>query len=142
MAYTAIITYICRKFHSMKTVIETSNAPAAIGPYSQAVLAGGILYISGQIPINPHTGKLEEGISKETHQVMKNLQAILDKAGMNFGNVVKSTIYLSNMDDFSVVNDIYSSFFEAGNYPARETVQVSCLPKNVNVEISMIAHKD
>lgn len=126
----------------MKKVIETSNAPTAIGPYSQAVLANGILYISGQIPINPETGKLVEGVEKETHQVMKNLQAILNTAEMTFSNVVKATIYLKNMDDFAIVNDIYSSYLEKNNYPARETVQVSCLPKNVDVEISMIAHKD
>lgn len=126
----------------MKKIIETTNAPMAIGPYSQAVYANGILYISGQIPINPSTGKLVEGIEKETHQVMKNLQSILHSAEMNFSNVVKTTIYLKNIDDFSIVNEIYSSYFEFGNYPARETVQVSCLPKNVDVEISMIAHKD
>lgn len=126
----------------MKKIIETSNAPTAIGPYAQAVLANGILYISGQIPINPETGKLVEGVEKETHQVMKNLKAILQTEEMTFGNVVKTTIYLKNMDDFSIVNEVYASYLESGKYPARETVQVSCLPKNVDVEISMIAHKD
>ena len=125
----------------MKKIISTSEAPAAIGPYSQANFANGILYISGQIPLNPQTGKLEEGIEKETHQVMKNLEAILKEAGMTFKNVVKATIFLKNMDDFAVMNDIYASYLDPESYPARETVQVSCLPKNVDIEISMIAHQ-
>jgi 2-iminobutanoate/2-iminopropanoate deaminase len=125
----------------MKKIINTSNAPAAIGPYAQANFAHGILYISGQIPLNPATGKLFEGIEKETHQVMKNLEAILTEAGMTFKNVVKATIFLKNMDDFAVMNDIYASYLDAENFPARETVQVSCLPKNVDIEISMIAHQ-
>lgn len=126
----------------MKKTINTVNAPAAIGPYSQANLANGILYISGQIPVDPSTGKLVEGIEKETHQVMKNLEAILTEAGMTFKNVVKATIFLKSMDDFAVMNDIYASYLDAESYPARETVQVSCLPKNVDIEISMIAHQD
>lgn len=126
----------------MKKVISTNNAPAAIGPYAQANFANGILYISGQIPLNLETGKLEEGIEKETHQVMKNLEAILIEAGMTFTNVVKTTIFLKNMDDFAVMNEIYASYLDADNYPARETVQVSCLPKNVDIEISMIAHQN
>ena len=125
----------------MKKIISTSEAPAAIGPYSQANFANGILYISGQIPLNPQTGKLEEGIDKETHQVMKNLEAILTEAGLTFKNVVKATIFLKNMDDFAVMNDIYASYLDPESYPARETVQVSCLPKNVDIEISMIAHQ-
>lgn len=125
----------------MKTIISTNDAPAAIGPYSQANFANGILYISGQIPLNPESGKLVEGIDKETHQVMKNLEAILTAAGMTFKNVVKATIFLKNMDDFVVMNDIYASYLDADHYPARETVQVSCLPKNVDIEISMIAHQ-
>ena len=125
----------------MKKIISTSEAPAAIGPYSQANFASGILYISGQIPLNPQNGKLEEGIEKETHQVMKNLEAILKEAGMSFKNVVKATIFLKNMDDFAVMNDIYASYLDPESYPARETVQVSCLPKNVDIEISMIAHQ-
>lgn len=125
----------------MKKIISTTNAPAAIGPYSQANFANGILYISGQIPVNPETGKLVEGIEKETHQVMKNLEAILTEAGLTFKNVVKATIFLKNMDDFAVMNDIYASYLDADSYPARETVQVSCLPKNVDIEISMIAHQ-
>lgn len=125
----------------MKKIISTSDAPAAIGPYSQANFANGILYISGQIPLNPQTGKLEEGIEKETHQVMKNLEAILKEAGMTFKNVLKATIFLKNMDDFAVMNDIYASYLDPESFPARETVQVSCLPKNVDIEISMIAHQ-
>ncbi len=125
----------------MKKIISTPHAPAAIGPYSQANLANGILYVSGQIPADPETGKLMEGIEDSTHQVMKNLKAILEEAGMSFKNVVKATIFLKNMDDFAVMNGIYASYLEEGNYPARETVQVSCLPKNVDVEISMIAHQ-
>ncbi len=125
----------------MKKLISTTNAPAAIGPYSQANFANGILYISGQIPLNSATGKLEEGITKATHQVMKNLEAILTEAGLTFKNVVKATIFLKNMDDFAVMNDIYASYLDSESYPARETVQVSCLPKNVDIEISMIAHQ-
>ena len=125
----------------MKKLISTTNAPAAIGPYSQANFANGILYISGQIPLNSETGKLEEGITKATHQVMKNLEAILTEAGLTFKNVVKATIFLKNMDDFAVMNDIYASYLDSESYPARETVQVSCLPKNVDIEISMIVHQ-
>jgi len=126
----------------MKEIISTTSAPAAIGPYAQANLANGILYISGQIPMDPETGKIEEGIQKGTHQVMKNLSAVLTEAGMSFRNVVKATIFLKNMDDFALMNEVYASYLEEGFYPARETVQVSCLPKNVDVEISMIAHQD
>ena len=124
-----------------KKVISTSKAPAAIGPYSQANFINWVLYISGQIPIDPETGNLVDGIEKETHQVMKNLKAILEEAGMSFSNVVKATIFLKSMDDFAAMNEIYASYLDANNYPARETVQVSCLPKNVSVEISMIAHQ-
>ena len=124
-----------------KKVISTSKAPAAIGPYSQANYINGVLYISGQIPIDPETGNLVDGIEKETHQVMKNLKAILEEAGLTFSNVVKATIFLKNMDDFAAMNQIYASYLDENSYPARETVQVSCLPKNVSVEISMIAHQ-
>lgn len=126
----------------MKKIIHTSEAPAAIGPYSQATLVNGTLYISGQIPVDPENGKLVEGIDKETHQVMKNLKAILKAADMDFSNAVKASIFLKSMDDFAEVNEIYASYFENEIYPARETVQVSCLPKNVDVEISVIAFKD
>lgn len=126
----------------MKQQISTPNAPSAIGPYSQAILVNGTLYISGQIPINPENGTLVEGIEAETHQVMKNLGAILAEAGMSFGNVVKSSIFLTDMENFAVVNEIYASYFTQQPYPARETIQVVKLPKGVNVEISMIAHQD
>lgn len=124
-----------------KKIVSTKNAPAAIGPYSQANFINGILYISGQIPLDPTTGNLVDGIEKETHQVMKNLKAILEEAGMNFSNVVKATIFLKSMDDFAAMNEIYASYLDSESFPARETVQVACLPKNVSVEISMIAHQ-
>lgn len=125
----------------MKKQINTPNAPQAIGPYSQAISFDKILFISGQIPADPQTGQIVSGgVAEEAHQVMKNLKAILEEAGSQFSNAVKTTIFLKNMDDFAVVNEIYASYFEEGNYPARETVQVAKLPKDVNVEISMIAH--
>lgn len=124
----------------MKKIITTTNAPAPIGPYNQAVLAGDTLYISGQIALNPETGNLIlDNIKAETTQVMQNLKAILNAADMTFENVVKSSIFISNMDDFASINEVYGSFFNEATAPARETVQVAKLPKNVNVEISMIA---
>ncbi len=125
----------------MKNIIKTNNAPAPIGPYNQAILTGNMLFISGQIAINPENGHLLVGdIEVETHQVMNNLKAILTEAGMNFSNVVKTSIFLSDMSHFAKVNDIYHTYFD-GDYPARETVAVLGLPKSVNVEISMIASK-
>lgn len=127
----------------MKKVITSSNAPAPIGPYSHAnlVAAGQMLFVSGQVAKDAKTGKLElSDISKETHKVMDNVKAILTDAGMDFTNVVKTTIFLTDMDNFSKVNEAYGSYF-TGNYPARETVQVSRLPLDVNVEISVIAVK-
>jgi 2-iminobutanoate/2-iminopropanoate deaminase len=125
----------------MKQIINTKRAPAPIGPYSQAVKAGDILFISGQIAINPENDHLLLGdISVETHQVMDNLRAILSEAGMDFSNVLKSSIFLSDMAHFAAVNEVYETYF-SGDYPARETVAVLGLPKNVNVEISMIASK-
>jgi len=124
----------------MKKIINTPNAPAPIGPYNQAVLTDKTLYISGQIPLNVKTGKLVEGdIKQETRQSMENLKAILTEAEMSFENVVKSTIFLKDMHQFSEVNEVYGSYFNADTAPARETVEVSNLPKFVNVEISMIA---
>jgi 2-iminobutanoate/2-iminopropanoate deaminase len=121
------------------TIINTPNAPAPIGPYSQAVKAGNLLFISGQIPIDPATGCVEaKDITGETHQVMHNLRAILTAAGASFDNVVKTTILLSDMTLFADVNAVYGKYF-SGNFPARETYAVKALPKNVNVEISMIA---
>lgn len=122
-----------------KQIINTTNAPAAIGPYSQAVKSGNLLFVSGQIPIDPATGNLVSGsIEEETHRVMQNLQAILTEAGGDFSNVLKATIFIKNMGDFGKINEVYASYF-TGNYPARETVEVACLPKDVNVEISVIA---
>lgn len=123
----------------MKQIINTTNAPAPIGPYSQAVKAGGFLFVSGQVAINPENGELNiTSIEEETHQVMRNLKAVLLEAGLSFEHVVKSTIFLTDMGTFAQVNDIYGQYFTS-NFPARETVQVSVLPKNVNVEISVIA---
>lgn len=123
----------------MKQIITTTNAPAPIGPYSQAVKAGNFLFVSGQVAINPENGELNIGnIEDETHQVMRNLKAVLLEAGLTFDHVVKSTIFLSDMGTFAQVNEIYGQYFTA-DFPARETVQVSVLPKNVNVEISVIA---
>ena len=124
----------------MKKIIFTENAPAPIGPYNQAVLKGNTLYTSGQIAINPKTGELVTAtIEAETTQVMENMKAVLDAAGMTFENVVKTTIFIMNMNDFAAINLVYGSFFNEKTAPARETVQVACLPKNLNVEISMIA---
>lgn len=124
----------------MKKIIFTENAPAPIGPYNQAVLKGNTLYTSGQIAINPATGELVTAtIEAETEQVMQNMKAVLETAGMTFENVVKTTIFIMNMDDFGKINTTYGAYFNETTAPARETVQVACLPKNVNVEISMIA---
>lgn len=126
----------------MKKIINTPNAPAPIGPYNQAILSGNTLYTSGQIAINPETNELIlEDIKTETKQVMHNLKAVLEAAHMTFENVVKTSIFISNMDDFSKINEVYGSFFDETNAPARETVQVARLPKNVHVEISAIAVK-
>jgi 2-iminobutanoate/2-iminopropanoate deaminase len=124
----------------MKKIIFTENAPAPIGPYNQAVLKGNTLYTSGQIAINPANGELViDNIEAETQQVMQNMKAVLEAAGMTFENVVKTTIFIMNMNDFASINAVYGSYFNEKTAPARETVQVACLPKNVNVEISMIA---
>ncbi len=125
----------------MKEIINTKEAPQPIGPYNQAVAAGSFLFISGQIAIEPSSGQLIiDDITLETHMVLKNLKAILTAAGLTFDHVVKTTIFLSDMNNFALVNEIYGSYF-SGNFPARETVEVSVLPKNVNVEISAIAIK-
>lgn len=122
-----------------KNIIRTNNAPAPIGPYNQAVQYGDMLFISGQVAIDPTTGNLvQDDIQTETRQVMENLKAILTEAGMNFSNIIKTTIFLMDMGQFAQVNEIYGSYF-ADNAPARETVQVAGLPRGVNVEISMIA---
>ncbi|GAA3747362.1 MULTISPECIES: RidA family protein [Flavobacterium] len=124
----------------MKKIIFTEKAPAPIGPYNQAVLSGNTLYASGQIAINPESGELiTDNINDETDQVMKNIAAILEAANMTFENVVKSTIFIMDMNNFGAINTVYGSYFNEKTAPARETVQVACLPKNVNVEISIIA---
>jgi 2-iminobutanoate/2-iminopropanoate deaminase len=124
----------------MKKIIFTEKAPAPIGPYNQAVLIGNTLYTSGQIAINPANGEIvTSNIEAETKQVMDNMNAVLEAAGMTFENVVKSTIFIMNMGDFGAINAVYGSYFNEKTAPARETVQVAALPKNVNVEISMIA---
>lgn len=126
----------------MKTIIKTKDAPAPIGAYNQAVLSGNTLYISGQIAINPVNGELQqETIEEETEQVMRNLKAILTAAEMDFENVVKSSIFISDMNNFGRINAVYSKYFDEETAPARETVEVANLPKFVNVEISMIAAK-
>jgi 2-iminobutanoate/2-iminopropanoate deaminase len=124
-----------------KQIINTDSAPAPIGPYSQAILTDHTLYISGQICIDPATGNLKnKDVQDETHQVMHNLKAILKEAAMTFSNVVKTTIFITDMNRFAEINEIYGKYFE-GDFPARETVQVAALPRQVNVEISMIAVK-
>jgi 2-iminobutanoate/2-iminopropanoate deaminase len=126
----------------MKKIIFTTNAPAPIGPYNQAVLAGNTLYTSGQIALDPVTMELViDNIETETKQVMENMKAVLAAAEMTFENVVKTSIFIMNMEDFSRINTVYGAYFNETTAPARETVQVACLPKNVNIEISMIAIK-
>ena len=124
----------------MKKIIQTKNAPAPLGPYNQAILTGSTLYISGQIAIEPISGDLiSTSIKAETLQVMKNLEAVLQAANLTFNDVVKSSIFIKNMNDFTSINEVYGRFFNEATAPARETVEVSKLPKNVNIEISMIA---
>jgi 2-iminobutanoate/2-iminopropanoate deaminase len=124
-----------------KQIVNTKNAPAPIGPYNQAIRSGNLLFVSGQIALSPDTNQLVmDDIKTETHQVMKNLKGILSEAGMDFDNVLKTTIFIMNMNDFAQINEVYGSYF-SGDYPARETVQVAALPKGVNVEISVIASK-
>ena len=126
----------------MKKIIYTENAPAPIGPYNQAVLVGNTLYSSGQIALNPQTMELVlDDIETETKQVMENMKAVLNAAEMTFEDVIKTTIFISDMNDFGKINEVYGNYFDEKTAPARETVQVACLPKNVNVEISMIAVK-
>ncbi len=125
----------------MKTIINSINAPAPIGPYSQAVIAGNFVFVSGQIAMNPSTGELIlDDIKTETKQVMENIKAILTEAGIDLSNIVKTSIFLTDIQNFAQVNEVYGTYF-AGEYPARETIQVAALPKNVNVEITVTAIK-
>jgi 2-iminobutanoate/2-iminopropanoate deaminase len=125
----------------MNTIINTPNAPAPIGPYNQAVFAGNLLFVSGQIALDAQTGELVmTDLATETNKVMTNIKAILQAAGLDFSHIVKTSIFLKDMGDFAQVNEIYGSYF-TGNFPARETIQVAALPKNVNVEISVTAYK-
>lgn len=127
----------------MKKIIFTEQAPAPIGPYNQAVLVGNTLYTSGQIAINPATNELVlSDIETETQQVMENMKAVLTAGGMTFADVVKTSIFISDMNNFAKINSVYARYFDEQLAPARETVEVACLPKNVNVEISMIAIKN
>ena len=129
------------KISAMKKIINTSNAPAPIGPYNQAILHNDTLYVSGQIAIDPSNGELKiADLIEETHLVMKNMGAVLNAADMDYGNIVKCSIFISSMDNFGIINEVYGSYFSS-DYPARETVEVSCLPKNVHVEISCVAVK-
>ena len=124
----------------MKKIIKTDKAPSPIGPYNQAILSGNTLYTSGQIAINPTTGELViEDITSETTQVMENMKAVLQAAEMTFENVVKTSIFISDMNNFGAINSVYAKYFNEETAPARETVQVSVLPKSVNIEISLIA---
>ena len=124
----------------MKKIVFTEKAPTPIGPYNQAILVENTLYTSGQIAINPVNGELVlDSIEIETAQVMQNLKAILEEVGMTFENVIKSTIFISDMGNFAKINEVYGKYFDEKTAPARETVQVACLPKNVNIEISVIA---
>jgi len=126
----------------MKKIINSTKAPAPIGPYNQAILKNGFLFTSGQIALDPDNGSLViDTIENETHQVMKNLKAILTEADMDFSNVIKSTIFISDMENFTKINKIYAEYFDDDRAPARETVEVANLPKYVNIEISVIASK-
>ena len=135
----ATLISLLKQLKMNKTIINTSKAPAPIGPYSQAVKAGGFLFLSGQIALTPETSELKIGnIAEETKQVMENLRAVLEEAGFNFGNVIKTSIFLKEMSSFATVNEEYGKYFDK-DFPARETVAVKTLPKDVNVEISMVA---
>lgn len=124
----------------MKNIISTTSAPAAIGPYSQAIEVNGMVYTSGQIPVNPATGEIPEGIEAQAEQVLKNVKSLLEAAGTSLGNVVKTTVFIKNMEDFGTINAIYANYFEK-NCPARSCVEVARLPKDVLMEMEAIAVK-
>jgi 2-iminobutanoate/2-iminopropanoate deaminase len=126
----------------MKKAVSTSKAPAAIGPYSQAISAGAFLYVSGQLPVNPADGKMPEEIGAQAEASLRNIESILAEAGFSRNDVIKTTIFLKSMDDFEKVNAVYSRFFEGCVFPARSTVEVSRLPKNAGVEIEAVACKE
>ena len=128
-----------RRRVSTKNIISTANAPAAIGPYSQAIDLGSIVITSGQLPIDPATGAFPEGIKAQTNQSLTNVKAILEAAGLSMDAVVKTTVFLSDMNNFGAMNEVYATFFSEGNYPARSAVEVARLPKDVLVEIETIA---
>ena len=125
----------------MKHIIRTSNAPAAIGPYAQATEAGGLVFTSGQLPIDPATGAMPEGIEAQTKQSLANISAILSAAGTNMNNVLKTTVFLKDMNDFAAMNEVYATFFMEGQCPSRSAVQVARLPKDAMVEIEAVATK-
>lgn len=125
----------------MKNIINTNQAPAAIGPYAQAVAIDGLIITSGQLPINPATGAFPEGIAEQTRQSLTNVKAILAEAGVSMDQVIKTTVFLSDMNNFGAMNDVYATFFSEGNYPARSAVEVARLPKDALVEIEVIAVK-
>lgn len=122
----------------MKKIITTSKAPAAIGPYSQAVKVGGLVFVSGQLPVDPNTGEISEAVKEQSIQSLHNIKEILAEVGLGMESIVKTTIFLKNMDNFGIVNEVYSGFFE-GEFPARSTVQIAKLPKDADVEIEAIA---
>ena len=135
------LSYNCNNNSSMKKIIKTNQAPEPIGPYNQAIEAGEFIFLSGQIGIDVDTGELiNENIQAETNQVMRNIESVLKASNRNFDNVVKSTIFLKDLNDFSTVNEVYSKYFKNKISPARETVEVARLPKDANVEISVIAY--
>ena len=125
----------------MKTIISTANAPAAIGPYAQAVETNGLVITSGQLPMDPATGTFPEGIQAQTRQSLTNVKSILTEAGVSMDNVLKTTVFLSDMNNFAAMNEVYATFFTEGNYPARSAVEVARLPKDALVEIEVIAAK-
>lgn len=125
----------------MKEVIATTNAPSAIGPYSQAISANGMVYTSGQLPIDPATGAFPEGIAAQTRQSLTNVKAILTEAGLGMDRVVKTTVFLSDMNNFGAMNEVYAEFFTEGGFPARSAVEVARLPKDALVEIEAVAVK-
>jgi 2-iminobutanoate/2-iminopropanoate deaminase len=139
--YSQSTNKISNRLSAAKRIITTSEAPKPIGPYSQAVSTNGFLFISGQIAIDPVSGKMDTAdISRQTRRVMENINAIIKASDMDFTNVIKTTIYITDMSKFAIINDIYAKYFK-DNFPARETVQVAKLPKNAGIEISMVAFK-